>query len=407
MDKYRILSLDGGGTWALLQVMALQKLYGPGEQGYDVLKRFNLVAANGGGSIVLAGLAMNMTLQQVLDDFFVDDRRRRILFGPTEMGWTGAAEKIRLEALRDVFGRYRDHSLGALFGGVRQHTGVSPNFLVCAFDYDRRRPEFFRSNLTSPSASSTGTWDPTLAEVIQASMTSPIEDLKALAKIEGARFCDGSPAGLYNPILAAVTEARAIRRGTSTDIQVLSIGTSTVERPLSKLSAGNGWLRWAKKKKKEPSDFLESVAKTVFAGPSDAPTYIAHVMLEQQLPGPGNPPPIVTGSVVRMNPVIRLAWDQATNGWAPQTGVADNVLKWVAQLEKAAVEKRGIDLVTAFGKLWIGDVVDNEPIRANRDFKCEVGHEKFSKAAAAWRALAGEPALRDTSPAAGAPPAAA
>ena len=25
---YRILSLDGGGTWALLQVMALQRLYG-------------------------------------------------------------------------------------------------------------------------------------------------------------------------------------------------------------------------------------------------------------------------------------------------------------------------------------------------------------------------------------------
>ncbi len=51
MKKFKILSLDGGGTWALLQVRALQLIYGPSVKGHEVLKDFDLVAANSGGSI--------------------------------------------------------------------------------------------------------------------------------------------------------------------------------------------------------------------------------------------------------------------------------------------------------------------------------------------------------------------
>jgi uncharacterized protein len=53
--SYRILSLDGGGTWALIQVKALIALYpgGAATPGLTVLNDFDLVAANSGGSIVL------------------------------------------------------------------------------------------------------------------------------------------------------------------------------------------------------------------------------------------------------------------------------------------------------------------------------------------------------------------
>ena len=54
---FRILSLDGGGPWALLQAMALARLY-PGLDGHAILGRFDLAIANSGGSITLAGLAM-------------------------------------------------------------------------------------------------------------------------------------------------------------------------------------------------------------------------------------------------------------------------------------------------------------------------------------------------------------
>lgn len=70
-SEYRILSLDGGGTWALIQVMALQSIYGPDAKGHDVLSHFHLVAANSGGSLTLAGMLENLSLDQILNQYFL------------------------------------------------------------------------------------------------------------------------------------------------------------------------------------------------------------------------------------------------------------------------------------------------------------------------------------------------
>ena len=61
MADFRILSLDGGGSWALIQVKALIDLYsrtGDGKDvtGHDILRKFDLIAANSGGALTLAGL---------------------------------------------------------------------------------------------------------------------------------------------------------------------------------------------------------------------------------------------------------------------------------------------------------------------------------------------------------------
>jgi uncharacterized protein len=50
-----ILSLDGGGTWSLIQIRVLQHLYGPDATGHEVLSNFGLVVANSGGSVVFGG----------------------------------------------------------------------------------------------------------------------------------------------------------------------------------------------------------------------------------------------------------------------------------------------------------------------------------------------------------------
>jgi patatin-like phospholipase/acyl hydrolase len=62
---YRILALDGGGAWALIQVEALIALYGEATRGHDVLSRFDMAAANSGGSLVLGGLVENLTLGDI------------------------------------------------------------------------------------------------------------------------------------------------------------------------------------------------------------------------------------------------------------------------------------------------------------------------------------------------------
>jgi patatin-like phospholipase/acyl hydrolase len=62
MAKYRILSLDGGGSWALIEVMALIEMYTATTTGHQVLNDFDLAVANSGGSIVLGGLVEDMQL---------------------------------------------------------------------------------------------------------------------------------------------------------------------------------------------------------------------------------------------------------------------------------------------------------------------------------------------------------
>jgi len=63
--NYRILSLDGGGSWALIQVRALIELYGRDKAGNEILRDFDMVAANSGGSRVLGGLVESVTLGQL------------------------------------------------------------------------------------------------------------------------------------------------------------------------------------------------------------------------------------------------------------------------------------------------------------------------------------------------------
>ena len=81
--NYRILSLDGGGTWALIQLKALIALYGESTSGQAVLEDFDLVAANSGGSIVLGGLVEGLKLGEMLA-FFQDQTKRKSVFSPTQ-----------------------------------------------------------------------------------------------------------------------------------------------------------------------------------------------------------------------------------------------------------------------------------------------------------------------------------
>src|SRR6202007_1368113 len=79
---FRVLSLDGGGVWSLIQVRALRELYGQAASGHQVLANFDLVAANSGGSLVLAGLVEDLPLGAVLQ-YLMGEQKRRSLFSPT------------------------------------------------------------------------------------------------------------------------------------------------------------------------------------------------------------------------------------------------------------------------------------------------------------------------------------
>src|SRR6185312_13634684 len=81
---FRILSLDGGGTWSIIQILTLIDLYRSGGallSGHHVLRDFDLVVANSGGSLVLGGLLKDLPLPEVAK-YFDDPETRRAIFGP-------------------------------------------------------------------------------------------------------------------------------------------------------------------------------------------------------------------------------------------------------------------------------------------------------------------------------------
>jgi len=62
---FKILSLDGGGSWALIQARVLLDIYGD-ISGHKILKKFDLAIANSGGSLVLACLCNDMSPRRSL-----------------------------------------------------------------------------------------------------------------------------------------------------------------------------------------------------------------------------------------------------------------------------------------------------------------------------------------------------
>ncbi len=58
----KVLSLDGGGSWAILQAMALKEIYkdtNVGTKCRAILNQFDIIAANSGGSLMLAAMIEN------------------------------------------------------------------------------------------------------------------------------------------------------------------------------------------------------------------------------------------------------------------------------------------------------------------------------------------------------------
>src|SRR5687767_6625170 len=73
---YKILSLDGGGSWALIQVRVLLDMHG-NIRGHELLRKFDMAIANSGGSLVLACLCNNMHMEEIVAVFEKKENRQK------------------------------------------------------------------------------------------------------------------------------------------------------------------------------------------------------------------------------------------------------------------------------------------------------------------------------------------
>ena len=393
---YRILSLDGGGTWALIQVKALIKIYGAEASGHYVLGDFDLIAANSGGSIVLGELVENTRLGDILA-FFEDEEMRRSVFSPTANPiyprlhrLFGIAPKYsarnKLPALREALPERGDLPLPQAAEGIRSHSSDRDvHLLLTTFDYDRHRAKFARSApATGPHWGTGEVSTLTLAEAIHASTNAPVNyfDEPATFRDHGGRFWDGAIAACNNPVLAAVSEAIALGQDPS-DIRALSIGTASVVLPCAK--PGDPPSPYIQPIEK-PGLFhdLRTLALAILDDPPDAATYMAHLMT---CSGIDLDRPPADSRVVRMNPLISPV--KRKGGWEAPGAMTEEQFTYLKNLDIDAIVKEEVEAISDYAVLWLDDTAPNQPIRINgEDLSCELGQSKFSSALAAWQAIA-------------------
>lgn len=258
MKKFKILSLDGGGTWALLQVLVLQDIFEskyPEKEikGHEILRHFDLVVANSGGSLVLAALACNWSFKEILH-LFNEETLKRIFNKISFRDQYFPANILRLLKVNMVGTRYSTTEKRKALSEILRLNNKklddvllselptiigkkSLEIIVTTFDAINNRAKIFRSNTKSKASTEViagiGNLDNiSLVEAIHGSSTAPVNyfDFPAVFSPKNSRkrfyLWDGGLSGFNNPVMLGLTEAFAngINRK---NIHILSIGTGS------------------------------------------------------------------------------------------------------------------------------------------------------------------------------------
>ena len=386
----RILSLDGGGTWALIQVHALQRLFGSEARGHDVLSSFDLVVANSGGGIVAAALACDMPLE-TLRRHFEDKTQRQQIFRPKLWEPIGRclpfpryATEVKYDGLREALVPYGELPLPEWHD---KHPKLA-HLMLIGFDFDTNRAAFFRSHADSKSSSGSPT-HATILDATHATSNAPVVYFDEPTTMHVAphvrRYWDGAVAGYNNPSLAAAIEALA--NGASRErIRILSIGTGTVLRPRRPAHDATTDGRFVGGERPCLLSNLKKLAGAILDDPPDVASYMAHVTLAGRVPAGAEV--VRDGPVVRMSPCVRPVCGQ--NGewrWGPAFRAED--WKRLTSIDMDAIDDDEVRLIVELAKRWLDDAVPNQAIRADERLVAQIGHDTFGAAAGvarAWRA---------------------
>jgi len=405
---YKILSLDGGGSWSIIQVMCLQNIYGEDAKGFDILKRFHLVVANSGGSLVLAAMCMNLPLSEIYSLLDCESKRKQVF--------------SILPLHRRIMNKF---GLGPKYDASQKHIGLrallgpgvetvvedvphliwpdgskKTHILICGFDYDKQRVQFFRSNIESEADSEVkagkvvnqiGSYK--LLDAIHSASNAPVRyfDRPALVRIGGTggmdeRYWDGAVAGFNNPIMAGVTEALANGNKVK-DLQVFSIGTGNNLRPLARHFPGE---------KSEKKDFfvqpekprllseIKKMATSILSDPPDSASFMAHTLIRSERVNEPFP-------VLRLNPLVSPL--HTGDDWTLWPGFDSlDTFNALIKLDMDAVAQSEVDLIKKLCTAWMDDQVMNQPISHDKCLKVVVdnksgfpmGFDLFSTAKREW-----------------------
>lgn len=402
-ERFNILSLDGGGTWALIQVRALQEIYGQQATGWEVLNHFDQVVACSGGSLVAAGLLLDLPLQVIAALFLQQDSRSKIFsrldwrdlswYNPLRpfVGGPRYAARRKYSGLEAVLGGIAGNAalgdrpacnlgLPELVELYQKHGNRQRNakmaVAVVAYDFERNRAHYFRSNLHSRTGSlhRGQTYQPKLFEITHASSNAPVKYFNAPATLaNGETYWDGGVTGQNNPVEAGVVEALA-NDASRESIHVLSIGTGTCRTPYAPPF-----------KKPYPQYLVKAISKlalSILGDPPDIASFKAHMQISTDLPKPGDPLPLMSTRIFRLNPSVHPKNHDGT--WYWPAGLEDDCKRLLA-LDMDALKQADVDLIDRLAQDWLKGKYANQGVRENQSFGCEIGFETAQAAITAWQ----------------------
>lgn len=370
---YKILSLDGGGSWAIMQLLTLKDRYG-NINGHQILNKFDLVIANSGGSIVLAALAEDYTIDKAISLFkeekngaaiFHKNRFKDRYFPVDYLGLFNAgfgpkySTKRKKEAFEHLFPQIDKIQMNEL----PKHIGKdSLKIIVATYDALNNRAKFFKSFSNNPDTDDSVR----LTQAINASSNAPVQyfDFPARFKAQGSNIFyelwDGALGGFNNPILAGIIEAYKLGVDLKT-IRVISLGTSN--SLMSEDAKKDFWnwkqiaLQFRRKKlrfstwKPQLNFFKETVlhqAKTILYQPPDTANYIAMMFLKAATGKDLN------DHIIRLSPLIH--YDVHT----PKEIVP--LVKDLYLLDMDLTKDEEIDKLIACFMAWKNGLIYNQPI---------------------------------------------
>lgn len=395
----RILSLDGGGTWALIQAMALERLY-PGKTGLEILGQFDFAFANSGGSIVLAGLLLDWTPRRIREQF-TDPANVSEMYYPAKVPIWQKILRRKFEIGIRYSTEAKANHLRKLIGEsieldtVSHSNGRQTYIVIVAYDYDRGRTVFFRSR----TSLRTGSVEMRLHEAVHASSTAPVNFYDSPAEVRVQidngdhrvlRCLDGALTGLNNPAAAALAEAISVGN-LAENIAVLSLGTGGKALPSDRIDRTVHPAYVASPRDVSFTEQVKSTASSILDDPPDFASFLAHAMLGGQTPAPGAAQPCGS-NIVRMSPLLTPKWD-SHHGWSAPDVLGDLRFRSLLRMEMSVTSRQDIAALQNFAAAWMQDQLPNQPIRFHfrdptRGLVPEIGYDTFSAAKARWDTLA-------------------
>lgn len=272
MAQFKILSIDGGGIRGIIPAMILAEV--ERRTGRRIAELFDLIAGTSTGGILALGLTRpgndREPMFSAADLLKLYDEEGPNIFSRTvwhRLRALGNAleEKYPEEPIEDVLQTYFDEA---------KLSDAVTDVLVTAYEIEQRRPFFFKSHNAKKRAED----DFYMRDAARATSAAPTYFEPARLEVDGpldhVALVDG---GVYanNPAACALVEAFCKFDAQPEDVQLVSLGTGELTRPLPYQDARDwGLIGWA-----------QPLLNVVFDGVSDTVNY----QLENLLNRPDRP----------------------------------------------------------------------------------------------------------------------